>query len=146
MKNLICPISAAKVDRTVVRLTGFITALFIALFIFTDHIFFIAVITIDFFIRAFTPLNYSYISWSACQIARLLHLQKYQIDKAPKIFAARIGFLFAAVTFILYYLNSAAAVIIAAVLMAFALIESLLNFCFGCAVYTYIVLPIYKKL
>ena len=145
MNNLICPISDAQVDRTVVRLTGFITALFIALFIYTNNVVFITVVTVDFFIRAFTPLNYSYISWTACQISRLLHLPKYKINKAPKIFAARVGFLFALATHILFYIHPLAAVITGIILMSFALIESLLNFCFGCAVYTYIVLPIYKK-
>ena len=145
MKNLICPISNAQVDRTVVRITGFMVAVMIALYIYTGNVIFITVITLDFFIRAFTPLNYSYFSWTACQISELLHFPKNKIDKAPKIFAARVGFLFAISTHILFYIYPMAAIITGVVLMAFALIESLLNFCFGCFVYTYVILPIYKK-
>ena len=116
MKNLICPVCNEQADRTVVRLTGFIVASFIALFIYSGNIIFITVVTVDFFIRAFTPLNYSYFSWTACRISRLLRLPKYKINKAPKIFAARIGFLFALSAHILFYLNPPAATAIAAAL------------------------------
>lgn len=145
MKNLVCPISTLKVDKTVVRITGFMMAVMIALYIYTGNIIFITVITVDFFIRAFTPLNYSYFSWTACHISQFLKLPEYKIDKAPKIFAARIGFLFALAAHVLFYIHPTTSIVLGIILMAFTLIESVLNFCFGCAVYTYIVLPMYKK-
>ena len=105
MKTIVCPISTQQINRNVVRMTGFMMAAMIALYAFTDIIYFVIAITIDYLIRAFTPLKYSPFSGLAYQITRLLKLQEKQIDKAPKIFAARVGFLFALATVILYYVS-----------------------------------------
>jgi hypothetical protein len=117
----------------------------IALYAITGSIYFIIAITIDYFIRAFTSLQYSPFSWLACQIARLFNLKEIQIDKAPKIFASRVGFLFALATVILYYFYPNISLIVGLSLMGFALLESVFNFCVGCVVYSYIVLPIFKE-
>ncbi len=103
MKALICPVSTQQINRNVVRITGFMMATMIALYAITGNIYFIIAITIDYFIRAFTSLKYSPFSWLAGQITRLFKLKEIQIDKAPKIFASRVGFLFALATVILYY-------------------------------------------
>jgi hypothetical protein len=100
---------------------------------------------IDFVIRAFTPLKYSPLSYAAKTIASWLKLTPKPIDKAPKLFAARVGFLFSVAAFTLYYVSPTVSLVIALVLMSFALLESLFDFCVGCVVYTYIVLPIHKR-
>ena len=105
--------------------------------------FFFAVIAVDYFIRAFTSVRRSPFSWLACQIARLLDLPEEPIDKAPKIFAARVGFLFSLATVVLYFVFPPASLVVGLALMGFALLESVLNFCVGCVVYTYIVLPVF---
>lgn len=143
MKTLICPLSTMRVDRNVVRITGLMMAAMIALYAITGQIIFIIVIAVDYFIRAFTPMRYSPFSWMACQIARLLKLDQKPIDKAPKIFAARVGFLFALATVILYFNYPVASLVVGLLLMSFALLESVFDFCVGCVVYTYIVLPVF---
>ncbi len=145
MKALICPVSTQRINRNVVRITGFMMATMIALYAITGSIYFIIAITIDFFIRAFTSLKYSPFSWLAGQIVRVFKLKEMQIDKAPKIFASRVGFLFALATVILYYFHPTSSLIVGLTLMGFALLESAFNFCVGCVVYTYIVLPIFKE-
>ncbi len=145
MKTLICPISAQRISRHVVRLTGLMMASMIALYLLTGNIAFIVVIVIDYFIRAFTNLPYSPFSWVAMQIARGFDWAPKQIDKAPKIFAARVGWLFAVATAVLYFIYPPASLIVGATLMIFALLESVLDFCVGCVVYTYIVLPFMGK-
>ncbi|WP_420644481.1 DUF4395 domain-containing protein [Candidatus Leptofilum sp.] len=142
MKTLICPISTQRINRHVVRITGLMMASMIALFLFTGNIGFIIAIVVDYFIRAFTELPYSPFSWLAMQIVRSFNLPSKQIDKAPKIFAARVGWLFAVGTAVLYFISPSASMIIGATLMVFALLESILDFCVGCVVYTYIVLPV----
>ncbi len=145
MKALICPFSTQRINRNVVRITGFMMATMIALYAITGSIYFIVAITIDYFIRAFTSLKYSPFSWLAGQITRLFKLKEIQIDKAPKIFASRVGFLFALATVILYYFHSTSSLIVGLTLMGFALLESVFDFCVGCVVYTYVVLPIFKE-
>lgn len=145
MKALICPVSTQRINRNVVRITGFMMATMIALYAITGSIYFIIAITIDYFIRAFTSLKYSPFSWLAYQITRLFKLKEIQIDKAPKIFASRVGFLFALATVILYYFHPTSSLIVGLTLMGFALLESVFDFCVGCVVYTYVVLPIFKE-
>lgn len=118
-------------------------AAMIALYAFTGLVFFVVAITIDYFIRAFTPLQYSPFSWSACRIVRLSKLPQKQIDKAPKIFAARVGFLFALATVVFYFVFPTVSLIVGLALMSFALLESVFDFCVGCVVYTYVVLPVF---
>jgi hypothetical protein len=145
MKALICPVSTQRINRNVVRITGFMMATMIALYAITGSIYFIIAITIDYFIRAFTSLKYSPFSWLAYQITQLFKLKEIQIDKAPKIFASRVGFLFALATVILYYFHPTSSLIVGLTLMGFALLESVFDFCVGCVVYTYVVLPIFKE-
>ena len=145
MKALICPISTQRINRHVVRLTGLMMATMISLYLLTDNVVFILAIVIDYFIRAFTTLPYSPFSWTATQIASQFKWPTKLIDKAPKIFAARVGWLFAAATAVLYFIFPPASLIVGATLMTFALLESIFDLCVGCIVYTYIVLPLMRN-
>lgn len=145
MNSLICPISSETINRNVARITGFLMAAMVILYAMTNSIYIIFAIAIDFYIRAFTTLKISPFSWLAKQTARLFKLPVIQIDKAPKIFAARVGFLFTIATIILFYVNPVISLIVALILMCFALLEAFFNFCVGCVVYNYFVLPFYKK-
>ena len=142
MKTLICPISPLRVNRNTVRITGFLMATMIALYAFTGNIYFIALIVLDYFVRAWTPAKYSPFSWLAQQVVDWFALPADQQDKAPKIFAARVGFLFALATLLLYPLYPLTSLAVGLTLMLFALLESLMDFCVGCLVYTYVVWPI----
>jgi hypothetical protein len=146
MKTLICPISTQRVSRHVVRLTGFMMAAMIALYLLTGNIIFILAIVVDYFIRAFTDLKASPFSWVAGEIAARLYQSRLLIDKAPKIFAARVGWLFAFTTAVLAIINPTAAIVTGSMLMGFALLESVFDFCVGCLVYTYIVMvPLFRE-
>jgi hypothetical protein len=142
MKSLICPVSPQRVNRNVVRITGFFMATMIALYAFTGNIYFVAAIVVDYGIRAFTPMAYSPFSWLAQQLAAVLRLPLHYQDKAPKIFAARVGFLFALATVVLYPIYPVASLVVGLTLMGFALLEALVDLCVGCLVYTYIVWPL----
>lgn len=145
MKTLICPISPMRIDRTVVRITGLMMALMIALYIYTGQIHFVTVIVLDYFIRAWTPLPHSPFSWLARAMADAFQLPRNPIDKAPKIFAARVGFLFALTTVVLFYVHPLGSLLVGAALMGFALLESVFDICVGCLVYTYVVLPLFGE-
>lgn len=144
MKSLICPVSPLRIDRNVARLTALTMALLIMLYLFTGAIVIMMVVAVDYFIRAFTPMKYSAASWLATQFASMLHLSSQPIDKAPKIFAARVGFLVAFTSVVLLFISPTASIIVASILMGFALLESVFDLCVGCIVYTYVVFPIFK--
>lgn len=145
MKNLICPISSEKVNENVVRITAFWVVMLTALFIAVPNPFIPIYLVFDFFIRAFTKSKYSPLSWISAGIVRSLNLNPQWIDRAPKIFAARVGLLFSILMFAFFVFGfPVAAVSTGAVLVLFAFLECGLNFCAGCWVYTYVVLPLYR--
>jgi hypothetical protein len=145
MNNLICPISTEKANENVVRITASWVILLTALFIAFPNPFIPIYLVFDFYIRAFTKIKYSPLSWASAGIARSLKLTPIMIDKAPKIFAARVGLLFSIFMFALTILSfPVAATTTASVLILFAFLECGLNFCAGCWVYTFVVLPLYR--
>ena len=75
----------------------------------------------------------------------MLKARSIRIDKAPKIFAARVGFLFALASALLFFISLSASLVVALTLMCFALLESVFNLCVGCLVYTFIVFPLFHR-
>jgi len=145
LNNLICPISAEQVNKTIVRLTGFLVASLVVLFVVTLQPLIIVLLAVDFTVRGFSLFRFSPLSFIACVIAYVFKLKPKMIDKAPKLFAARVGLIFSLVALGMFMVSVNASSVILLVLMSFALLESLFDFCVGCVVYTYIVLPIHKK-
>ena len=146
MKNLICPVSNKKANENIVRITAFWVIVLTVLFIIFPNPIIPLFLALDFYIRAFTGLPYSPLSWISTGIGRGLHFTPRWIDKAPKIFAARVGFLFSMLMLVLTLAGvSIAAISTASVLVLFAFLECGLNFCAGCWVYTFIVLPVYRE-
>jgi len=145
MKQLICPISKDRINEQITRINASLGILFIVFgFVFNLPVLFIFLL-IDFFIRAFTKITFSPISYISNSIANTLNLKEKRIDKAPKIFAARLGFLIVLATTILYLFSfQIIALIVAAVFVFFATLEFALAICVGCILYTYVVLPFYK--
>jgi len=144
MNNLICPISKDKVNKSVVRTTGFLVATTVAFYAMSGNVLFMLVLFIDFIIRGFTTLQISPYAFVSKKIVKALKFKPTFIDKAPKLFAARVGFVFSITSIFLYYISPTSSLIVAFILMFFALLEAVFDFCVGCIVYTYIVLPLNK--
>lgn len=145
MKHLVCPISEEKINEHVTRINAFLTVLLIiAGFVFQSVLFFIFLLA-DFYIRAFTQLKFSPISFVSAKLANALNLDKKPIAKAQKIFAARLGFIMTlAISILLYFNLTTAAVVIGGILVFFATLEFALAICVGCIIYTYLVLPFFR--
>jgi hypothetical protein len=146
LKQIICPVSSERVDENRVRTTALGVVLTMGAFLFTGILVLPAILTLDFFIRAFTKIKYSPLSWLGQLMVRALGTKPVLIDKAPKVFAARIGFLLTAITLVagIFGLNLLA-MVTGTTLVVFAFLECGLNFCAGCWVYTYIVFPLVRK-
>jgi hypothetical protein len=145
VKTLICPVSTLRVDHSVVRVTAFLVATLVALYAITGSIVIMALLAVDFYIRAFTAAAYSPASWVAIQIAQALGWTGTKIDKAPKIFAARVGFAFSVAAVLLYPISPVLSLVVSLVLMTFAILEAAFDFCAGCLVYARIVLPLFGE-
>lgn len=146
MKNIICPISDQRVDENIVRFTALWVVLLTGLTVLVPNIYIPFFLAADFYIRAFTKAPFTPLSWISRRMVKLFKLKPHMIDKAPKIFAARIGLSLSVLMLLAGIFGYTTALIsIGAVLMFFAFLECGINFCAGCWVYTYLVLPVYKE-
>jgi len=144
--QLICPVSPERVDENRVRVTALGVILMMGAYLWTGMAIFPAFLAFDFYIRAFTRLSYSPISWLAYLFVKQMGTQPVLIDKAPKMFAARIGLLLTLITTAAALLGwSLTAYLAGSTLVLFAFLECGLNFCAGCWVYTYVVYPLVRK-
>ena len=143
--DIVCPISAVKVDNNVSRLTVFFNAVLLALFVITQSPFFVILCAVDYGIRVLGNPKYSPMRWIAANIASLLKWSVYLKDQAPKIFASRLGLLFSAGGVIFFPFSLQISLIFAGILLVFATLDSVFDLCMGCLTYTYVVLPFYKR-
>ncbi len=145
MKNIICPVSKEIVNERVTRVNAMIAILLIAVGFISNSVLFFVFLLADFYIRAFTGVKYSPISYFSSKLLNALNFTEKPIGKAPKIFAARLGFIMSLIITILFSLSlNSAALIVAGVLVFFSSLELVLGICVGCIIYTYIILPFYK--
>ena len=142
VKQLICPISEERVNERVVRLNALFTMLLALAGILLNSRLALIILMADFFMRAFTPVKTTPLSFLSQKLVKLLRWKKKPIDKAPKIFAARLGFLMT-LAIVLLFLTGLylASTVITAILVVFAALELFLGFCAGCFLYTYFILP-----
>jgi hypothetical protein len=146
MKNLVCPISDQRVNEQVTRFNAMFTIGIIALAFVLNSVFLFVFLMADFFIRGFTSIRFSPINYASHYLSNAFNFPVKMIDKAPKIFAARLGFLMTIVIASSYILNlKLAAIIVSSLLIFFASLEFLFALCVGCIIYTYLILPFYKK-
>lgn len=146
MKQIICPISNEKVDEGITRTNALLSIILLtSAFVFNSSLF-LVLLAADFFIRAFTKLKYSPISYASHLLTNAMGVSKKNINKAPKVFAARLGFVMTGVITVLFLsgLNTSA-LVVAGILISFASLEFALAICVGCIIYTYVLLPFYKN-
>lgn len=144
LDDVICPVSNVKIDNNVSRLTVFFNAVLLALFVTTNIPFFIILCAVDYGIRVVGQAQYSPMRWLAAKTASALKWPVNLKDQAPKMFAARLGLLFSAAGAIFFPFSLPVSLVFAGILLVFATLDSVFDFCVGCLTYTYLVLPLYK--
>lgn len=145
--QLICPVSPERVDENRVRVTALGVVFTMGAFFVTGSALFPSLLAVDFFIRAFTRIKFSPLSYQAHLFVKMMGTREVLIDKAPKIFAARVGFILTAFTALAALLHwPLVATFSGSVLVLFAFMECGLNFCMGCWVYTFVVFPRVRKI
>lgn len=146
LKQLVCPVSPERIDENRVRVTALGVVIMMGSYFVTGLAVFPALLVLDFFVRAFTRLKYSPLSYLAFLVVKAMGTRVVPIDKAPKVFAARIGFIITLITSLGALAGwSLLSYISGSVLVLFAFLECGLNFCMGCWLYTYMVYPLVRK-
>ena len=145
MKQIICPISDQRINEQVARLNALFAILVLVLAFALSSSLLLVFLAADFFIRGFTGFKYSPIGFASSKLSNALQLSVKPIDKAPKIFAARLGFIMTLVIAVLYLLNyHSAALVVGGILGFFAALEFAFAFCVGCTLYTYLIFPFFR--
>ena len=142
MSSLICPVSPDKIDKNAGRIGAVLTAGLLGAYAYTGMLAFLVLVVIDYVLRVFVGKARPPIAYVARVVAKGLGLGKKPMNKGPKVFAWRVGFLFALAAFLLAFLSPYASVVVAIALLGFNLLDGVLNFCLGCVVYTYVILPL----
>lgn len=145
-KNIVCPISKDRIDSNVSRLTAFLNVLMMIAFIWTLNPIIIYIVAFDYGVRAFGYTRYSPVCFIANLISKILGWEPKMVDKAPKIFASRLGFVCAMFGSIFITLNMPVhATIVITIFAVLAVLDSVFNYCVGCIIYHTLVFPFFKK-
>jgi hypothetical protein len=135
--NLSCPVSDIKINENRVRITAFFVFLSGFVYLLAPTWAIPAFLLIDFFLRGFGLGRYSPFNALSGYVIKALLIANKPIDQAPKQFAAQLGFVFAGLLLIAAVFSLPdAGIVIDAILVIFAFLESALGFCAGCQVYT----------
>ncbi|SDE40049.1 DUF4395 domain-containing protein [Pedobacter soli] len=137
--ELSCPISAERINENVVRIIAFMVAVIATACLIFGNYWAIVFLIFDFASRAFTSGKFSLLRFIAMKIDQKLALPKQMKDLAPKKFAATLGFVFCLLITAMFLFDfPLAAMVFTAVMVLFALLESLFAICVGCYVYSFL--------
>jgi hypothetical protein len=146
MNNILCPVSTEKIDKKTVRSIALLTFLVTLSVVIKPNYIAVAFLGFDFYSRSFGLQKMSLLFYSGSKITGIMPFKSEIIDKAQKIFAARVGFLFSALAFTFLMINMIlAAQITMGILLLCTFLEWAKDLCIGCYVYTYFVLPFFKE-
>ena len=132
--------SGERLNKRACRLGATLNAALLTSFFLTRWWPLMAFVLLDYVVRVFTRRT-APIGLLANGILRMLRISPVPADKAPKVFAWRIGFLMAVVATVALPFSLTASAYIALTLAAFNVLDGICNFCVGCIIYTYLILP-----
>lgn len=143
--NTLCPISDKRINEQVARLNAGFTVLLLIIFLIAQNILPLIFLAIDFLLRTSGQEKYSAVAITSLGIARYLELKKKVINAGPKLFAARIGFIFSVLSIVLWLFNlKIASLALASLLGIFSFLEAAAGICVACAIYPYVYRWMYK--
>jgi hypothetical protein len=140
--NAFCPISFKKIDEHVARLNGLFTVLLLVVYVLTSSLIPVVFLLIDFFFRGLEKPQFSPLAILSKFLLKSLNVKPLPINAGPKIFAARIGVIFAVLI-----LGSelaglpVTALVFTGIFGLCAFLEAAFSFCVACKIY-----PLFYKL
>jgi hypothetical protein len=134
-----CPIDRVAVNEQKIRLVAFFVFLLVLFNLMFPNIFLSLFLIIDFYCRTFLEGKFSLLSKLASQIEEYKWIGTKQVDRAPKRFAAMIGFGMSLLLTIAVFFNLTILIhIISYVFIGFAFLEFAFGFCAGCYLYHFL--------
>ena len=146
MKTAICPISYKRINENVARGNAALTVILLASYLATSNLVFITFLLLDFLLRALELSKYSPLAFLSRKFNEIFHIPKKSINAGPKIFSARIGFVFSTLILISALFGwSSAALVFTAVFGVCAFLETAFAYCIACEVYPFVYRLFYKS-
>src|SRR5476651_91588 len=144
--NLQCPVDFVAINENKARVNAFFVFGLALTYLLTGFWPIFMLLTLDFLLRASSLANYSAIGFLSDAVIRQLNIGNKLVDRAPKRFAAWVGFGFSVAIVASALLQwTLAANALTGTIVVFAFLESFAGFCAGCYVYTFGLLLIGKK-
>ena len=138
-KNLSCPVDFVQVNENKTRITAVLIALLSVAYLFTGLWAIPLFLLIDFFIRVFNNGKYSPLHIISDYAVAKFSIPNKPTDRAPKRFAALIGFVISDLIFLFQLLQlEQLSFYLAILLLVFSCLEGFLGFCAGCYVYAFL--------
>jgi hypothetical protein len=128
------------VDNNTARVTAGLVASVAVVVLATSFWPLVAFLTVDFLVRVVFGPARAPLSALARQVTSRLAFRPRPTPGPPKRFAAGVGLVFTTAAWLLFVQGApAAALVVLAVLLVFALLESVVGFCAGCAVFNLLI-------
>ncbi len=144
MLKRLCPISKKHINENVTRINAVLLLLIMVAYFFSDSIYIILFLLLDFFVKGFIKSKYSLTFQIAFLIWRVCKLPVKYSNEGPKIFSSRFGFLFSFLIILFSFLSmEMTSLIIASILCSFMFLEAVFGFCVACHFYPYFLRYIY---
>jgi hypothetical protein len=138
--NIECPVDFVMINENQARLNALQTLAWVIIWFISGYFIIPALLAIDFLLRATNQGKYSPLNILSNFLIKRFAVANKPVDRAPKRFAAWLGFFFSAAIAILSVLGlGIAAEIVASLLLTCAALEAFANFCVGCHVYTFLI-------
>lgn len=134
-----CPVDRVVVNEHKIRLNAFFVFLVELFVLIVPNIFLSLFLVIDFYCRAFLEGKFSLLAKIAGQIEKFKWIGTKNVDRAPKRFAAMIGFSMSLFLAVSVLLNLTILInIISYIFISFAFLEFAFGFCAGCYLYHFL--------
>lgn len=141
----ICPISERLMDERIARLNASITVLVLITAGWLQLVWLLIILSGDFLLRGTDWSGYSPITAISRKLLRFFKVNKITINAGPKMFAARIGFVFTLSMIVLsLFYQYTPAYMIGFVLGMFCFLEAAFGICVACKIYPFIYRILYK--
>ncbi len=133
-----CPISFESINERVARANGALTVLSMIVFLFTPFKVIALILGADLFIRGFLKSSYSFYSFFSRNVLQVFNVKPVMTNAGPKIFAAKIGFVFCCIISLFHVFGMpSVCFIFGSMLLFFAFLEASMGFCVACQLYPY---------
>ncbi len=140
-----CPINFQTYDATVARVTSFVMALCIALYLQSGLVIFVWIALLDIGVRLLFDKRFSPFYHVALFIKERLGLKSVKKDGASKKLATYFGLFFSSGIILFHLLHAELGVVLlSSIFIVCLLLDAFFDFCLGCKIY-YVIKKIYPS-